>query len=144
MNEHSQSATNPNDFRPSNENDRQLGSSFGDFFAGGASVWLKIGIGAFATPVAVVVLGLRAKRRGGLELPSPAIIAVILASSTLVGAVLGGLLTMKDVVQSRMAEGKPVGFPLKLLFGFGMMSLLFVWFPGIIFLTLVLTLLTLS
>ena len=51
---------------------------------------------------------------------------------------------MKDVVQNRMAEGKPVGFPLKLLFGFGMMSLLLVWFPAIIFLTLVVTLMTLS
>ena len=122
-----------------------LGSSFNDLFAGGASVWLKIIGGAFATPVAVVFFGLRASRRGGTELPeNSAVIAAILSGCAVIGAILGGLLSLKDVVQTRLAVGKPVAFPLKLLFGFGIWSLLLVWFPGIIVLTFVMIILTLS
>lgn len=120
-------------------------STFSDLFSEGPSLWLKILGGAIATPVALVVFGLRAHHRGGTKLPQdPAIIAVILGLSVIVGAALGGLLSLKDVVQTRIAEGKPVAFPFKLLFGFGIWSLLLVWFPGIIVLTLVITIITLS
>jgi len=122
-----------------------IGSSFNDLFAGGASVWLKIIGGAIATPVAVAFFALRANRKSGTELPaSPAVFAAILGGCAIIGAVLGGLLSLKDVVQTRLAEGKAVTFPLKLLFGFGIWSLLLVWFPGVIVLTLVVTILTLS
>src|SRR5690606_17408837 len=108
-------------------------------------VWLKIVGGAIATPIAVIIMALRAKRRGGLTLPdSPVVIAAVLGSCAIVGAVLGGLLSMKDVVQTRLADGKPVAFPLRLLFGFGMLLLLLIWFPGAIVLTLVVTILTLT
>ncbi|MEZ6125856.1 MAG: hypothetical protein R3C49_22240 [Planctomycetaceae bacterium] len=122
-----------------------LGSSFDDLFSGGASVWLKIVGGAVVTPIAVVVIALRSKRRGGVDLPhDPAVIGISLAGCSVVGAVLGGLLSLKDVVQTRLADGKPVSFPLRLLFGFGIWSLLLVWFPGIIVLTLTVTILLLS
>ena len=102
-------------------------------------------MGAIATPLAVVVLVLRSKRRGSVALPDdPAIIAIAPLDAAVVGAGLGGLLSLKDVVQTRLADGKPVSFPLKLLFGFGIWSLLLVWFPGIIVLTLAVTILLLS
>lgn len=145
MNEHSQTDEQQNIPRRIHSTAIPLGSSFNDLFAGGASVWLKIAGGAIATPVAVALIALRSKRRGGMELPeSPVVIAAVLGSCAIVGAVLGGLLSMKDVVQNRLADGKPVAFPLKLLFGFGMWSLLLIWFPGAIMLTLVVTILTLT
>jgi len=135
----------PNRLRPMLGIGVPLGSSFNDLFAGGASVWLKIVGGAIATPLAVMVLVLRSKRRGNTALPDdPAIIAIAIAGCGMVGAGLGGLLSLKDVVQTRLADGKPVSLPLKLLFGFGIWSLLLVWFPGIIVLTLVVTILLLS
>ena len=145
MNEHSQTDNQQNISRRTHATSIPLGSSFNDLFAGGASVWLKIVGGAIATPIAVIIMALRAKRRGGLTLPdSPVVIAAVLGSCAIVGAVLGGLLSMKDVVQTRLADGKPVAFPLRLLFGFGMWSLLLIWFPGAIVLTLVVTILTLT
>jgi len=135
----------PNRFRPTLGTGVPLGSSFNDLFSGGASVWLKIVGGAIATPLAVVLLVLRSKRRGNITLPDdPVIIAIALAGCAMVGGGLGGLLSLKDVVQTRLADGKPVSFPLKLLFGFGIWSLLLVWFPGIIVSTLVVTILLLS
>ena len=122
-----------------------LGSSFNDLFSGGASVWLKIVGGAIATPVIVVVFALRSSRGGGRVLPNdPVLIAISLAACAVIGAVLGALLSLKDVVQTRLADGKPVSFALKLLFGFGLWSLLFVWFPVAIVVTLAVTILSLG
>lgn len=113
-------------------------------FSGGASVWLKILGGAIATPVIVAAVANRARRRGGVEFSSdPVMIAVLLMGCALLGAVLGGLLSMKDVVQARLAAGKPVAFPLKVLFGFGIWSLVLVWSPLVIVLVFVVTMLTL-
>lgn len=110
----------------------------------GISVWLKIFGGAIATPVAVAVLVFRGLRRGAIAIPeSPSLIAAALGVCAMVGAVLGGLLSLKDVVQNRLAERKPVSFVFKLLFGFGMWSLLLVWFPGILVFVLAVTLITL-
>lgn len=145
MNDRSQTDEKQNIPRPIHDKSIPLGSSFNDLFAGGASVWLKIVGGAIATSVVVTLMALRSKRRGGMELPeSPVVIAAVIGGAAIVGAVLGGLLSMKDVVQNRLAAGKPVAFPLKLLFGFGMWSLLLVWFPAAIVLTLVVTILTLA
>lgn len=135
----------PTRFRPMLGTNVPLGSTFNDLFSGGASVWLKIVGGALVTPIAVVMLVLRSKRRGNTTLPDdPVIIAVAIAGCAIVGGGLGGLLSLKDVVQTRLADGKPVSFPLKLLFGFGIWSLLLVWFPGIILSTLMITILLLS
>ncbi len=137
-------APQSNNVRPMLGPSIPLGSSFNDLFSGGASVWLKIVGGAVATPLAVAMLVLRSKRRGNVTLPDdPAIIAIALVALAVVGGGLGGLLSMKDVVQTRLANGKPVSFPLKLLFGFGLWSLLLVWFPGIIVSTLAGTILVL-
>ena len=94
--------------------------------------------------VAVAVLVFRGLRRGAIAIPeSPALIAAALGVCAMVGAVLGGLLSLKDVVQNRLAERKPVSFVFKLLFGFGMWSLLLVWFPGILVFVLAVMLITL-
>lgn len=107
-------------------------SFFNEFFSGGASVWLKILGGAIATPIAIVVFGFKAMRKNQADMPQDlGMIAAILGGGSIVGGILGGLLTAKDVVQNRTEAGKPVPFPLKLLFGFGIWSLLFVWVPGI-------------
>lgn len=135
----------PTRFRPMLGTNVPLGSTFNDLFSGGASVWLKIVGGAIVTPLAVVMLVLRSKRRGNTTLPDdPIIIAVAIAGCAIVGGGLGGLLSLKDVVQTRLADGKPVSYPLKLLFGFGIWSLLLVWLPGVILSTLMITILLLS
>ena len=129
-----------------------LGSTFNELFSGGTSVWIKIIGGAVATPVAVIVFALRAFRRGGPELSqnapelpqNPFVIAAILAAFVVLGAAIGGALSLKDVVASRLAAGRPVAFPIKAMFGFGIWSLLLVWFPAIIAFALVITVLTLG
>jgi len=110
-----------------------IGSTLGDLVAEGASFWLKTVGAAIATPVVVATVALRGSRGGGVTLPKdPSVIAAILCGCAVVGAFLGGLLSLKDVVQSRLEDGKPVAIPLKLAFGFGIWSLLLVCFPGAI------------
>ena len=122
-----------------------FGPSFNDLFSGGAYVWLKILGGAVVTSIIVAFKAIPILAENGIELSkNPAVIAGVVAGSASVGAVLGGLLSLKDVVQTRLAHGKPVSFALKLLFGFGLKSLLFVWFPLAIVVTFVATILTFS
>lgn len=122
-----------------------FGPIFNDLFSGGASVWLKILGGAVITPIIFVSQLIAALDKSGSELSeNPTFIAVVFAVFASVGAVLGGLLSLKDVVQTRLAHGKPVSFALKLLFGFGLKSLLYVWFPLVIVVTLVVTILWFS
>ena len=121
-----------------------MGSTFHELFSGGASVWLKIAGGAIATPVVMAMYALRAERRGGNALPKdPSVLTAILVACVVVGAAIGAALCLKDVVHSRLKDGRPVAFPARALFGYGMWSLLLVWFPGIVVLTLLVTLLTL-
>ncbi len=106
---------------------------------------MKIIGGAIATPIIVVVLVLRGATRSQVPLPDdPVIIVLALAVCTVIGAGLGGLLAMKDFVEARKSAGRPVWFPLRLLFGFGIWSLLFVWFPAMLMLGLGITILTLN
>ena len=116
-----------------------------DIFTSDKSVWLKMLGAAVATPVLLVIVMKKAQRRGGpaIDLTSPKNLALLLGS-TVVGAVLGGLLTAKDVIQRRMQKGEPVAFPWILLFGKGLISLLCVWFPLAIGITFVMTMLTLG
>ncbi len=106
-----------------------LGSSFNDLFSGGASVWMKILGAAVAVPVAVFVYGRKATRNSSSgPFSDSATLAMILIGSSAVGAFLGAALSMKDVVDRRRANGQPVAFPLRLLFGFGIFSI-FAWIP---------------
>lgn len=109
------------------------GSTFNDIFQSDRSIWIKILGGAVATPIILVVLMLRAKRRGGgaganIDLTSPTMLGV-LAGSVVLGGALGALLTAKDVVQRRLANSQPVAFPWRLLFGMRMVSVGCVWIP---------------
>lgn len=100
--------------------------------------------GAVATCVAIGLGLARSERRGGeLEMDST-IVGIIFAGGAVLGAAMGAALSFKDVVETRRAEGKPVAFPLKLLFGYGIWSLLLIWFPGVLFLTFVITMVALT
>ena len=115
-----------------------MGSMFHELFSGGASVWLKIAGGAIATPIVMAMYILRANRRDGDALPKdPGVLAAILVACILVGAVIGAALCLKDVVHSRLKDGRLVAFPARALFGYGLWSLLLVWFPGITVLSLI-------
>lgn len=121
-----------------------FGPSFNDLFSGGASVWLKILGGAVITSIIVTMNAIPLLAESGIDVEDPTVIAGLLAGSAPVGAVLGGLLALKDVVETRLAARKPVSFSLKLLFGFGLKSLLLVWFPLAIVVTFVVTILMVS
>lgn len=115
-----------------------MGSTFQDLFAGGGSVWLKILGGAVCVPLVVFGALRRGNRRGGVGLPEdPTMLALILGLAAAVGAVLGALLSLKDVVQARLADNQPVAFPFRLMFGMGIRSLLVVWVPVAIVLTII-------
>jgi hypothetical protein len=105
-------------------------STLNDLFSGGASVWFKIGGAAVATPLIAFFSALRAERSEDMHHPrDPWLMATIFICLTVAGAVLGAALSLKDIVQARMTAGRPVAFPLKLFFGFGIWSLLLVWCP---------------
>ncbi|MFO0975721.1 MAG: hypothetical protein U0996_04945 [Planctomycetaceae bacterium] len=79
---------------------------FGDFFAGGKPVWIKIIVGAIATPIVLIFRvvstdGGRASR----FLSGPAATAGLLATGALVGAVLGGSLAMKELSMRDLLPG---------------------------------------
>ncbi|MEM6329513.1 MAG: hypothetical protein AAF790_04600 [Planctomycetota bacterium] len=115
---------------------------FDDLFSEGKPVWLKIGGAALFTPVFVVLASLRAMRRSGDGLHAGEL-ALVVAGSIAVGALLGGALAAKDVVARRMAAGQHVPWPLKLLLGSGALSLL-VWFVLAITVTVAVTMLALA
>jgi hypothetical protein len=120
-------------------------STFNELFTSDRSVGLKMLGGAIVTTVFVAYQILKFSKDHADEVAKhPAAIAIILSSSAIAGALLGGILSLKDVVQIRMAEGRPVAFPLKLLFGYGVWSVLFIWSPVMIVGTFIILLLTLS
>ena len=107
-----------------------LGSSFQDLFAGGKPVWLKIIGAAVATPVIVVVMGLRVQRKGGGNFPTDPLVLVTLAvCSAVVGALVGMALSLKDIVHARRAAGLPVSLPLRAMYCGGILSAIFIWGP---------------
>ena len=112
------------------------GSSLNDLFTGGASVWIKIIGAAVVTPV-IVFASNRRGRNGGVNFLSdfPTAIAVF-GGAAIVGAFLGAALSMRDVVDRRLADGKPVGSVLRLFFGRGITTVL-VWIPLFIVLLVV-------
>jgi hypothetical protein len=120
-------------------------STFAELFSSDKSVWLKMLGGAVVTAMFAGFQILKFGREHGDEITKrPGMIALILAISALVGALLGGFLSLKDVVQMRMAEGRPVTLPLKLMFGYGVWSVLFIWSPTIIVGAFLIVMLTLS
>lgn len=102
------------------------GSSLDDLFRGGRPVWLKIGGAAVVAPILTFVYGIRAARKSGSGVPSDLVtVSMILFGAAAAGALAGSALVMKDIVHRRQQEGLHVSFPLRLLFGFGMLSVLF-------------------
>lgn len=115
-----------------------MGSTLDDILKSGASIWVKMGIGAIVSPIAVLFYGLRGGRGGAMDIRThPVSSAVGLLGVAVVGAVCGAALTVKDVVEARMEQEQSVPFPLRLLFGYGLKSLLLVWVPLAFFLVIV-------
>lgn len=120
-------------------------STFQQIFTSDKSIWIKMLGGAVATPLLVGSMMRKAERRGGASAESVGgSTAYILLGSILVGAMLGALLTAKDVVQQRLANGDKVAWPWVLLFGKGLISAIFIWIPFVIGLTLAIVVLTLG
>jgi len=118
-----------------------FGSTFDEVFRSDRSVGWKIAGGM----VVATVLGLRAViRRDGEQPLDRMIVVFVVLGSAVIGAFLGAALTFKDVVKARMTAGRPVAFPLKLLFGYGLISLILVWFPLVIVGTIAVTILVLG
>ncbi|GAB5513141.1 MAG: hypothetical protein Rhob2KO_08660 [Rhodopirellula baltica] len=108
-------------------------------------VWKKVLIGAVVTPVVVGGMTRRfmvrnADKQYDLD---PIAIGLLLVLSSVVGGLLGALLAWKDRVEYRRANNLPISFPSKLLFGYGIISLVLVWVPIAIFGTLLVLVLTL-
>lgn len=108
-------------------------------------VWKKVLIGAVVTPVVVGGMTRRFMVRNADKQYDfdPIAIALLLVLSSVVGGLLGALLAWKDRVEYRRANNLPISFPSKLLFGYGIISLVLVWVPIAIFGTLLVLVLTL-
>ena len=120
-------------------------STFQEIFTSDKSIWMKMLGGAAATPLLVFSMMGKAERRGGAGAESADLSMVfILLGSVVLGAVLGALLTAKDVVQRRLSNGQSVALPWVLLFGKGLISAIFIWMPLVILLTLAVVVLTLG
>lgn len=120
------------------------GGSFNDMFRGNHGLWWKMLGGAGATLLAAIGGFAKMKDNEKVNLPeSWSTRAMILVGVAIAGALAGAALVMKDVVEDRSLAGRPVAWPLRLLFGMGWGSLL-LWFPLVILGTLAATLLTLG
>ncbi|ELP34891.1 hypothetical protein RBSWK_01184 [Rhodopirellula baltica SWK14] len=108
-------------------------------------VWKKVLIGAVVTPVVVGGMTRRFMVRNADKQYDfdPIAIGLLLVLSSVVGGLLGALLAWKDRVEYRQANNLPISFPSKLLFGYGIISLVLVWVPIAIFGTLFVLVLTL-
>jgi len=94
-----------------------------DLFRQNRSIWWKMLGGAAATPIALLVAGIRQPPTVDL---SPATIVIALVVAAVIGAGLAILLSLKDVVVRRQAAGQRVSWLLQVYFAKGRMSLL-VW-----------------
>jgi hypothetical protein len=89
-----------------------------EVFRGDRSIWLKIGGSAFVCASgALLHFNADPKATIAFELAMIAAMAVI-------GAVIGLMLSLRDVVRRRLAAGKPVNLLLRLYLGGGMGTLL--------------------
>ena len=105
-----------------------MNSSFNDLFSGGASVWLKIAGAAVVAPLIVYGATRKMARRGNDPFADTQTTLAVLASSAVVGAFLGAVLSMKDIVKKRIEDGKPVNWILMLFFARGIITV-FAWIP---------------
>lgn len=132
--------------RPAAKRRSASSDSFINFLTtGGVSSLLKIGGAAGVTAALAGKFLLKTARKE----QSPSLFTSdlqqaisVLAIAAMIGAVLGGLLVVKDYVTHLHERSRPVPMPLDLLFGRGVLSLVLVWVPLITFGTLVVSLLS--
>ncbi|QDT64334.1 hypothetical protein [Calycomorphotria hydatis] len=116
--------------KPTRQRKARTLTTFEELFDYDSNLMAKIGFGAIAPPIIGIIFLARAARKGhDYFSANPAAAIFILLLLVPVGACAGMALSVKDVVRDRMSEGRPVAFPLKMLFGFGCLSLLLIWVP---------------
>jgi hypothetical protein len=115
-----------------------------DVFQSDRSIWLKMGGSSIVATFAAVTSILRSNRNPHLHTDSLAPLLIVAAGISAVAGALAALaLSLKDVVQRRVARGEPVNSVLRLYFGMGAWSLV-AWFPTVIIVTFFILIATLS
>jgi hypothetical protein len=111
-------------------------SELDDLFRSSRGIWLKIAGGAVAG-AAVTTAALLKGRQGaqGSKL-SIAELVLFAAGAGVIGAIMAIALSLKDVVERRIEQGKPVNLLLKLYFAFRWVSIA-VWFVTIMVLVFI-------
>jgi hypothetical protein len=106
-----------------------------ELFSGGKPVWIKILGAALIAPVVTLLAVLRVGRKTDTSLiwRDPLNFVLILGGMSILGAVAAACLILKDIVHRRISSGIPVGIVLKLIFGFGIYSFVFIWIPVLLF-----------
>lgn len=83
-------------------------------------------------PLVLLVIVLVAQRdHRKTVLKDPVGLTVIFAAGGFLGAIMVGAFAIKDYVEMQIAEGESVPFPIRLLFGMGMFSIMKIWLPAI-------------
>jgi hypothetical protein len=110
-----------------------------DLFRSSRGILWKVAGGAVAGAAVTAAMLLKG-RRGAQELDQFNITEKILVivGAGVIGAILAIVLSMKDVVERRIEQGKPVNFLLKLYFAFRWVSIA-VWFVTIMVLVFAVT-----
>jgi hypothetical protein len=103
-----------------------------DLFQSDRSIWMKAGGAALLCGV----LSASALFRDDAPGMSAWIAVGVIASISVVGAIVCVLLSLKDVVRRRLSEGKPVHLLLRICFGSGPATLLFLMLATMVLLVL--------
>ena len=119
-------------------------STLNQLFESDKAIWLKMGGAALVLTCLALMMVMRVAEEQDPDYASPVILVVVGLLAAITGALLGLALSLKDVVASRLQAGQKVAFPLRLMFGMGVVSLLLVWVPLVIVMTLLITILLLS
>jgi hypothetical protein len=121
-----------------------LQSELDDLFRSSRGIWWKVAGGAVAGAVVTTVLSLK-RRQGaqGFDQFSIAEKILVVVGAGIIGAIMAIVLSLKDVVERRIEQGKPVNPILKLCFAFRWVSIV-VWFVTIMVIVFAATLILLS
>ncbi len=102
------------------------------------SVLIKMSVGAVVMMAFVAVVSIRVmlQTHGEKAKIEPAVALLVMFSSAAVGALIGGLLALKDRVQRKLEKGERVSYGLRLIFGAKEVSLA-LWIGVTLFICLI-------